>query len=94
MSQLLPIECLDEMASKVLPSLLNAYKGPVEPLYVSRCLALFLEAYLNVSKEIVDAHLLDMLLNVLFLQVSASPDFSQQSTVKNHIPISHSCSSI
>lgn len=57
------------MAPKVLPSLIGAYKGPVDPLYVSRCLALFLEALLRVEKEVTDVHLLELLFNTLFAQV-------------------------
>ena len=87
MSQLLPEERLDHVILKLLPNLLNAYKGPVEPLYVTRCLALFLEAFLNIQREIQDSHLLDLLLNTLFTQGSLSPDYAQPSTVKNHYEV-------
>lgn len=86
MSQLLSAERIEHMAPKLLPSLVQSYRGPVEPLYVSRCLALFLEAFFQTGSELPDASVLE-LLNALFLQMSIQPDYSQPSTVKNHYEV-------
>ena len=86
MSQLLSEERLFQMAPKLLPSLVQNYKGPVEPLYVSRCLALFLDAFFQNGSELPDATVQEML-SALFQQMTIQPDYCQPSTVKNHYEV-------
>lgn len=88
MSQLLPKERLDLIAPKVLPSLLQSYRGPVEPLYVSKALALFLDAFFQAKLELAEVNLQEMLQS-LFSQATINPDYSQPSTVKNHYEVHH-----
>lgn len=86
MSQLLSEERLEHMAPKLLPSLIQSYRGPVEPLYVSRCLALFLDAFFYNGSELPDATVHE-LLQALFQQMTIQPDYSQPSTVKNNYEV-------
>ncbi len=86
MSQLLSEERLEQMAPKLLPSLIQNYRGPVEPLYVSRCLALFLDAFFQNGSELPDTTVQEML-QALFLQMTIQPDYCQPSTVKNHYEV-------
>lgn len=74
------------MAPKLLPSLIQSYRGPVEPLYVSRCLALFLDAFFQNGAELPDATVQEML-QALFQQMTIQPDYCQPSTVKNHYEV-------
>lgn len=86
MSQLLAKEQLERMAQKLLSSLIQNYKGPVEPLYVSRCLALILDAFFSNGSVLPDIAVQEIL-NSLFLQMTIQPDYSQPSTVKNHYEV-------
>ncbi len=86
MSQLLTHERLDHVAPRLLPILIQGYKGPVEPLYVSRCFALFLDAFFNAGLVLTDVNVQEML-NALFQQVTVHPDYAQPSTVKNHYEV-------
>lgn len=86
MSQLLSNERLEQVAPKLLPSLIQNYRGPVESLYVSRCLALFLDAFFNAGLELSDVSVQE-LLQALFQQVTIQPDYGQPSTVKNHYEV-------
>lgn len=86
MSQLLSEQRLEQIAPKLLPSLIQSYKGPVEPLYVSRCLALFLDAFFCNGSELPDATVHE-LLQALFQQMTIQPDYSQPSTVKNNYEV-------
>lgn len=86
MSQLLSVERLEQIAPKLLPSLVQSYRGPVEPLYVSRCLALFLDAFFQNESELLDTSIQEML-QALFQQMTVQPDYSQPSTIKNHYEV-------
>lgn len=86
MSQLLPTIRLDPIALKFLPSLIQSYRGPVEPLYVSKALALFLDAFFEAHLHLAEISLHE-LLQSLFLQATVNPDYSQPSTVKNHYEV-------
>lgn len=69
MSQLLTEERLELVAPKLVPCLIQTYRGPVESLYVSRCLALFLDAFFsNAHLELSETILQDMFQS-LFQQV-------------------------
>lgn len=86
MSQLLSEERIEQMAPKLLPSLIQSYKGPVEPLYVSRCLALFLDAFFHNGSELPDVTVHE-LLQALFQQMTILPDYNQPLTVKNNYEV-------
>lgn len=86
MSQLLSQERLESSASKLVPSLIQCYRGPVESLYVNRCLALYLDAFFNFGLELAEQNLQD-LLQALYQQLTLQPDYSQPSTVKNHYEV-------
>lgn len=90
MSQLLSKERLEQVAVKLLPALIQSYKGPVEALYVSRCFALFLDAFFNEGLELSEANVQETL-NALFQQVTVQPDYGQPSTVKNHYEVRYQC---
>ena len=86
MSQLLSQERIQKMAPKLLITLIQSYRGPVEPLYVSRCLALFLDAFFHNGSELPDVTVHE-LLQALFQQMTILPDYNQPSTVKNNYEV-------
>ena len=86
MSQLLALERMEQIATKLLPCLVQSYRGPVEPLYVSRCLALFLDSYFQAGLQLADFSTQEML-QALFLQMIVQPDYGQPTTVKNHYEV-------
>jgi len=74
MSQLLTEERLELVAPKLVPCLIQTYRGPVESLYVSRCLALFLDAFFsNAHLELSELIMQDMFQS-LFQQVGPCPN--------------------
>ena len=80
------VERLEQVAVKLLPCLVQSYRGPVEPLYVSRCLALFLDSFFQAGLLLADFSSHEML-QALFLQMIVQPDYGQPTTVKNHYEV-------
>ncbi|KAM9852658.1 maestro heat-like repeat-containing protein family member 1 [Aulostomus maculatus] len=83
MCHLMASDKLEEQIPKLIPAMLSLYKKNSEHYVISKSLCQVLDASLNMGSRVLETQL-DSLLFALHHQVSASVDYSNPPTVKNH----------
>ncbi|XP_053737649.1 maestro heat-like repeat-containing protein family member 1 isoform X2 [Synchiropus splendidus] len=83
MCHLMAHDKLEEHIPKLLPAILSLYKKNNEHYIISKSLCQVLDASVNMGSRVLETQL-DSLLFVLHQQVSATVDYSNPPTIKNH----------
>ncbi|XP_037068499.1 maestro heat-like repeat-containing protein family member 1 [Pollicipes pollicipes] len=93
MAHILDTDKLSDSLPKLLPALLQLYKRHPEPYPVTCALAMVLDASLITGKHVLELHM-EAMLNALFQQVCAVPDYTMPLTVKNHYEVLRCCDTL